>query len=93
MDLILALYRLLNNKNYYSLSLPYVSQILQVPESTIRWIAASDEFSRSTGDRLNIFTYNNVTYIGLETRRIDYERDRLNGTNWVEDAIKAGLYN
>jgi hypothetical protein len=28
----------------------------------------------------------------LESRRIDYEIDKLSGNNWVEKAIRDGLY-
>lgn len=44
--------------------------------------------------QINVFTYdgNNVEYVGLESRRLDYERDKLNGTNRIEKLIKQGYY-
>jgi len=50
------------------------------------------EFEQIFEDQINIFTFKGVTYIGLESRRLDYERDKLSGTNMVEDYIKKGFY-
>ena len=33
-------------------------------------------FEYITNDYINIFTYNNVTYIGLETERLRYNQDK-----------------
>lgn len=44
------------------------------------------------GRQINIFEFNGIEYMGLEERRLDYERDRANGTNWVEKAIREGRY-
>jgi hypothetical protein len=94
----IRIYNLLSNKNYYSLSLNYVASILNIP---IRYLRLFDSqsgnhrsltFQKRFNDHINIFIYNDVEYIGLESRRIDYERDMINGTNWVEDAIAAGYY-
>ena len=43
-------------------------------------------------DPINFFTYNKVEYIGFETRRLDYERDKLAGTNPIERLIAQGAY-
>ena len=43
-------------------------------------------------DWINVFTFNNRTYVGLESRRIDYEKDKNNGINHVEQKIKTGYY-
>ena len=43
-------------------------------------------------DWINVFTFKNVTYVGTESRRKDYERDKNNNDNFVEDRIKIGLY-
>ena len=42
--------------------------------------------------QVNIFTFNGVEYIGLESRKQDYDRDKAAGTNFVEKKIKEGLY-
>ena len=84
------LYHLLRNKDYYSLNLSYVSSILNMPVNSIKLLV--DTFEERFGDELNIFMFNNVEYIGLQSRKIDYDRDTLNGTNWVEKAIKDGHY-
>jgi hypothetical protein len=90
------IYELLNDKSYYSLTLSYAAEQLQLPRSVLRKFADSNDirkkFEQCTGDQLNMFKFNQVTYIGLETRRIQYEIDKVNGTNWVEKAIVAGEY-
>lgn len=92
------LYALLNKRNYYSLEIKYVSRILDVSVYKLKRLDYkknnnySIEFKELFGTHINIFTYNNITYIGLESRRIDYERDKELGCNWVEDAIKNGEY-
>lgn len=48
--------------------------------------------SEEIKDDINFFVYNDVEYVGLETRRIDYERDKLAGTNKIEKLIKRGFY-
>jgi len=47
---------------------------------------------KKTGDQVNVFTFLGVEYIGLETRREDYEKDKKAGTNYVEKLIQAGCY-
>jgi hypothetical protein len=44
--------------------------------------------------QINVFTYegNGIEYIGLESRRIDYERDKENGVNHIEKLIESGHY-
>jgi hypothetical protein len=49
-------------------------------------------FENVTKDYVNIFTYNGVTYIGLETERLRYDDDKIKGTNYVENLIKLGMY-
>lgn len=93
------LYELLLNKKYYSLSINYVSELLEISISKLERLdiktngITSNRFKKKFNDHINVFVYNNVKYIGLETRRIDYELDKKNGTNWVENAIKNGYYN
>jgi hypothetical protein len=91
----LKIYELLSNKSYYSLSVRYLAHKLSISESYLRSLdhTISTKFSNLFDDPINIFTYNNIVYIGLESRRLAYERDKLNGTNWVEQAILEGKYN
>jgi hypothetical protein len=93
-DIDTKIYRLLSKKEYYSLSIKYVSRELNVPLSYLQSLnhKIGMRFENRFGDRINIFIFNDVEYIGLESRRIDYEIDKMNGCNWVEDAIAAGLY-
>ena len=53
-------------------------------------IAAS--LGAKTGDKVNFFEFQNREYVGLESRRLHYEEDKLNGTNHVEKLIAAGVY-
>jgi hypothetical protein len=92
------IYKLLSNRDYYSLEINYVSKILNISKLDLQSFdnklksIDSQQFEKFFNDKINIFIYNKVEYIGLESRRIDYDKDKLNGTNWVEDAIKAGYY-
>jgi hypothetical protein len=92
------LYRLLNNRNYYSLSTDYVKRKTGILRVVMRYQLSNPNsvlyhrFLALMSDTLNVFVYNSVEYIGLETRRLDYERDKDNGTNWVEAAIARGEY-
>jgi len=92
------IYELLSRKEYYSLGINSLAKRLGVTVSYLESLdfekktVKSIDFYLKFGDYINIFTYNNVRYIGLESRRIAYEVDKLNGCNWVENAIKAGKY-
>lgn len=87
-----SLYDLLSNRDYYSLEINYVSKKTSIPVSTLRSRALSDTFLTYYDDPLNVFVFNSLTYIGLESQRIRYEEDKNSGTNWVEDAIARGDY-
>lgn len=54
--------------------------------------ALATRVQAATGRQINIFEYRGVEYMGLEERRLDYERDKAAGTNWVEAAIARGDY-
>lgn len=82
-----SLYDLLSNRDYYSLEINYVSEETLIPVSTLRSSSLSDIFLTYYDDPLNVFVFNSLTYIGLESQRIRYEEDKESGTNWVEDAI------
>lgn len=100
------LFYLLSNKKYYSLSITYVSSKLNL---SIEYLKNLDFCTRNRlndhifnsslyffllfNDFINIFDYNNITYIGLESRRIDYENDKINNCNWVEDKINSRKFN
>lgn len=97
-EFITRLYALLNDNNYYSLEIIYTAKKLGSSMTKLlnydynRNTDQSRDFEQLTNDHINVFRYNDVTYIGLESRRLDYERDKQLGVNWVEDSIKAGLY-
>jgi len=90
-------YRYLKRKDYYSLEIGYLCRKARVTEEYVRELAdpsnlLSEEFYGKYQDVINIFTFNNVIYVGLETRRLDYIEDEKKGCNWVADAIKKGHY-
>lgn len=82
------IHKLLNNKRYYSLSIPYVATKIGCSCAYLRSLNGT----KLHHDLVNVFVFKNVEYIGLESRRLAYERDSLDNKNWVEDAIAAGLY-
>jgi len=87
-----TLYKLLSNKKYYSLEINYVSKLVGLDVEYLESTRLSNVFDLLFRDRINVFTYNGVRYIGLESQRIRYEQDAAAGINWVEDAIKRGKY-
>ena len=48
--------------------------------------------TQKNASQVNIFKFKGVEYIGLESRKQDYDRDKAAGTNFVEDKIKRGDY-
>ncbi len=75
---------------FYSLALhhPALGWMGDSPASRLRT-------ARRLADRdpsVNLFRYGDVWYVGTEERRADYQRDRDNGCNLVEDMIAAGAY-
>ena len=94
----IRIYNLLSNKQFYSLRLDYISNISDIPIKYLRLLDQKSNsisrynFSERFHDEINIFNYNDIEYMGLESRRLDYEHDKINGTNWVEEEIKRGTY-
>ena len=94
----IIIYNLLSNKTFYSLRLDYISNILNIPIKYLRLLdkksnsISRHSFNKRFHDEINIFNYNGIEYMGLESRRLDYEHDKINGTNWVEEEIKRGTY-
>ena len=70
---------------YYSYEIQYTSKITNI---SIRKL----HLYQRRNDDINIFTYNDVTYIGLECERLRYEKDKINGVNHVEHLIAKGKY-
>jgi hypothetical protein len=64
-DFLSKLYNLLSDKNYYSLSVDFISEALN---TDIRFLISpklSQLFQDKFHDKINTFVYNKVTYIGL----------------------------
>lgn len=80
---------LLKNPQWYSLGTKAFLSTLNI---TVKTLEASLQRLTAAGHKINVFTYNRRQYIGLEYRRLDYERDKRNGVNHVEEWIKKGVY-
>ena len=51
------------------------------------------QFQRQfNNDWVNVFTFKKIVYVGLESRKKDYETDKQNNDNYVEMNIKRGYY-
>ena len=86
------LYDLLANPEYYSLSINTVAHTTGASVSLLKSNRLNNKFVRRYDDHINIFTFNGITYMGLQSQKIRYDDDAAAGTNWVEDAIKQGYY-
>ena len=89
------LFSVLNDQTWYSFSTTFLLQRLCVNTHQLKNLVQElDSTLRTQGsNHVNLFVYNGVQYIGLESRRKDYERDKITGTNHVERLIEAGAYN
>jgi len=80
---------LLQNPEWYSLGTKAFLETLKIDIPVLK---ACLTRLREKGHKINVFTYGGRQYIGLEYRRLDYERDKRNGVNHVERWIKEGVY-
>jgi hypothetical protein len=85
-----ALEALLADRTFYSYETVGVAQTLAITRPQLLDVAAAS--GDRSGDAVNVFTFGGVEYLGLESRRVDYEEDKAAGTNHVEDKIKSGWY-
>jgi homoserine trans-succinylase len=82
----------LNNKAWYSYSMHYVCRWVSMSREQVIDIVMRINESPACIDKINIFSFGGVEYLGLESRRLDYEYDKQMGTNPVEHYIAMGLY-
>ena len=75
----------LEDRRWYSYGTQALCSKLDCPRDCLLGLAGYME--GETGKQINVFEYGGVEYMGLEERRLDYERDKQNGTNWVENAM------
>lgn len=80
------LFELLDTRPWYSFSVEYIARMMGTDRLGLFRIVSQCTIP------INIFYYNGVEYIGLESRRLDYERDKNSNVNMVEDLIEAGFY-
>jgi hypothetical protein len=87
----MRLQTLLQKPSFYSYEASATALALSVDRPELLRLATSLG-EKKGGDSVNVFTFKDTEYIGLESRRLDYERDKANGTNHVEEKIKSGWY-
>ena len=89
-----VLYKFLSSKKkgWYSYTLGYTSRKTGISTRRINKLFESKCFEERYNDSLNIFKYNGIKYIGLGSRRLDYENDKVLGKNKVEKLIDDGYY-
>lgn len=85
------------SEGYYSLGIKGVSRKLDIDIDLLRALGdwesrPGKKFHYLQEDYINVFKYGNIEYIGLESRRLHYERDEIRGTNSIADAVKRGDY-
>lgn len=88
----------LKDPRFYSCEIYWASKQINIPVNELMkyaYMANTPEsimFENITNDHINIFNYNGVTYIGLESERIRYDKDKDKGINYVEYLIGQGIY-
>lgn len=85
------LYDILADTNWYSYGIRTVLKKGHF-KSLDQLVETAISLSIKINDKVNFFTYLNVNYVGLESRRLDYERDKQLGINKVEKLIAKGAY-
>jgi hypothetical protein len=81
-----------------SYSLKSILSELQINRKNLIKLANSLKMKLGNDYQVNIFdwidqeSYKSYTFVGFEHRRKDYERDKLFGTNVVENNINNGIY-
>ena len=83
--------KILIDPRWYSYSLTGIRKQLSNPSKEYAYFIINT-LRNKVKDKINIFLFNKVVYVGLESRRLDYERDKSNGTNKIEKLIDLGYY-
>mmetsp|Transcript_55734 Transcript_55734/g.84350 ORF Transcript_55734/g.84350 Transcript_55734/m.84350 type:complete len:160 (-) Transcript_55734:124-603(-) len=91
--LLEKLVKLLQDRVVYSWSMQHCCTELGVPKEKIeKLVERRKEQAVDKMDRINIFYWgaNDVFFVGLESRRIDYEEDAKIGKNHIHNELLAG---
>jgi len=80
------LVRYLSQRSFYSIAISKVLTDLGITRANLAFLIGTADV------QINVFEYNGVEYVGLESRRLDYVRDAAHGTNAVKYAIDRGVY-
>lgn len=88
------LFDALDDREWYSFSVAFLLRKLRVDAEGLRQLVQElDHALRGQRtDHVNVFEFNGVHYVGLESRRLAYEADKLAGTNHVERLVQSGFY-
>jgi hypothetical protein len=84
------LMEILGDRRWYSYGTDALCRKLNMPHDHL--LAMAKHMENVTEEQINVFEHNGTEYMGLESRRVDYEKDKQEGKNWVEDAIAQGRY-
>jgi len=84
-----TLLQLLQDRRWYSLAPSYLKEHLHL---TTAQLNQEIQRLRHRGIQVNIFDFNGRTYVGLESRRLDYDRDEQAGTNHIAKLVDRGFY-
>jgi hypothetical protein len=87
-DKVHELFKCLQDPAWYSYGFDMLKEKLRVTDSELMCLIY--KLRKAVG--VNVFVYENVKYVGLESRRLDYLQDKASNTNHVEKLIAAGFY-
>jgi hypothetical protein len=80
------LIQLLERRPWYSFGTQMICKELRINRKQLMQLISH------SSEQINVFKFNGVEYIGLESRRIDYELDKFAGINLVEKLIEQNHY-
>jgi hypothetical protein len=86
-----CMHSLLADRSWYSYGTSMVARHCGIRTRT-ELLAIARRIEERCRDKINFFTFNGVEYMGFESRRLDYERDKVAKTNHVERLIERGAY-
>jgi hypothetical protein len=88
------LFDALDDRAWYSFGVTFLLRKLRVDAEGLRQLVQEldDALRGERADHVNVFEFNGVHYVGLESRRLAYDADKLAGTNHVERLVQSGFY-
>ena len=86
-----CVYELLADPQWYSYRVDHVLTKCGIA-GRVDLVTITGSLGGKIGNPIGFFLYNNVEYLGLATRKVDYDRDEAAGTKRVVALIKQGAY-